>query len=620
LDTRLRSKYSEIANQCRLAILNYDLEKEKKILETNNLGAFFKFTNKKLSSPSGISPLLNVDGILLTADPDKAKLLSEYFASVYTTDDHTTPPFKSRLPSETIGINDVPISIKNVTKIISKLKSNSAAGPDLLPPIFFRNTAAAIGFPLSILFRSFLDLRNLPDEWRQAIITPKFKKGIPSDVSNYRPIALTCTACKILESLISTTLLDYLDQHNLISKQQHGFLKKHSTTTNILSSLNDWTLSMHNHRSVVIAYIDFQRAFDAISHTKLIFKLSHYGIDGNLLFWIQAFLTNRSQCVKVNATMSSYLPISSGVPQGSVIGPLLFTLFINDIIDLFDSPTKAILFADDIKIYSEIKLPPDAIQFQNYLDAVHSWSSTWQIGISYSKCNLIVIGNLANCPKYTLSSHDILNTDTVKDLGVYVDHKLNFKTHIEDCIVRAKQRSALIFRGFLSRNIHHLTLAFISYIRPLLEYASPVWSPSFIYLNDAIESVQRSYTKRLPGFDKLTYTERLQKLKLQSLEHRRLICDLVLCYNIIHGYSALQISDFFKLSNSSRTRGHNFRLEIPLTKCTPRHNFVASRVIKPWNSLPHHVVNAPSTHSFKSQLASCDLSIFLKFPIVNLNY
>ena len=115
---------------------------------------------------------------------------------------------------------------------------------------------------------------------------------------------------------------------------------------------------MHNHRSVVIAYIDFQRAFDSISHTKLIFKLSHYGIDGNLLFWIQAFLTNRSQCVKVNATMSSYLPISSGVPQGNVIGPLLFTLFINDITDLFDSPTKAILFADGIKIYSEIKLPP----------------------------------------------------------------------------------------------------------------------------------------------------------------------------------------------------------------------------------------------------------------------
>ena len=230
-----------------------------------------------------------------------------------------------------------------------------------------------------------------------------------------------------------------------------------------------------------------------------------------------------------------------------------------------------------------------------------------------------MIGNLANCPIYTLSLHEILKTDTVKDLGVYVDHKLNFKTHIEDSIVRAKQRSALIFRGFISRNLNHLTLAFISYIRPLLEYASPVWSSSLIYLNDAIESVQRTYTKRLPGFDKLTYSERLHKLKLQSLEHRRLICDFVLCCNIIHGFSALQFSDIFKLSNFSRTRGHNFRLEIPLTKCTTRHNFFASRVIKPWNSLPDHVVNATSTHSFKSRLATCDLSIFLKFPIVNIN-
>ena len=230
-----------------------------------------------------------------------------------------------------------------------------------------------------------------------------------------------------------------------------------------------------------------------------------------------------------------------------------------------------------------------------------------------------MIGNLANCPKYTLSLHEILKTDTVKDLGVHVDHKLNFKTHIEHSVVRAKQRSALIFRSFISLNIPHLTLAFISYIRLLLEYASPVWSPSLIYLNDAIESVQRTYTKRLPGFDKLTYSERLQKLKLQSLEHRRLISDLVLCYNIIHGFSALQFSDFFKPSNSSRTRGHNFRLEMPLTKCTTRHNFFASRVIKPWNSLPYHVVNATSTHSFKSRLASCDLSIFLKFPIININ-
>ena len=161
---------------------------------------------------------------------------------------------------------------------------------------------------------------------------------------------------------------------------------------------------MHKHRSTVIAYIDFQRAFDAISHTKLIYKLSHYGIEGNLLFWIQSFLINRSQCVKINATMSNYLPTTSGVPQGSVIGPLLFSLLINDITDLFDQPATSILFADDIKIYSEIILPNDVIKFQKYLDAVHDWAKTWQIGISYSKCNILTIGNLTTPTYYALGS------------------------------------------------------------------------------------------------------------------------------------------------------------------------------------------------------------------------
>ena len=145
-----------------------------------------------------------------------------------------------------------------------------------------------------------------------------------------------------------------------------------------------------------------------------------------------------------------------------------------------------------------------------------------------------------------------------------VDHKLNFKAHIEDCVVRARQRSALIFRGFLSRNISNLIIAYTSFIRPLLEYAAPVWSPSLTHLNDSIESVQRAFTRRLPGFVKLTYCERLQKLKLQSLEHRRLIHDLVLCFKIVHGLSALQFTDFFKFSNIPFHSWPQLKIGIPL--------------------------------------------------------
>ena len=185
--------------------------------------------------------------------------------------------------------------------------------------------------------------------------------------------------------------------------------------------------------------------------------------------------------------------------------------------------------------------------------------------------------------------------------------------------MRSKQQSALIFRSFISRNTLHLTRAYISYIRPLLEYASPVWSPPLHYLTDSIESVQRAYTKRLPGLQNLSYKERLTKLKIQSLKHRRLLSDLVVCYNIIHGLSALQINDFFKFSNTSRTRCHNLRLVTHLIKNNIRRNFFAHRIIKPWNALPTTIVNSHFTQSFKRQISNLDLSLYLKYPCIPHN-
>ena len=215
-----------------------------------------------------------------------------------------------------------------------------------------------------------------------SIITPIFKKVSPSDLSNYRPISLTPTYCKILESLISADLIEFLNDHNLISKHQHGFLKKQSTVTNLLGSVNDWTLSLSSSKSVVIAYIDFQRAFDSVSHPKLLHKLKHHGIDGNLLFWISLFLTGRRQSVKIGSSFSKFSPVSSGVPQGSVLGPILFNLFVNDITDNLDNTTTSKMFADDIKIYSEFNTNTTTCNLQTHLDLICIWSSIWQLTIS----------------------------------------------------------------------------------------------------------------------------------------------------------------------------------------------------------------------------------------------
>ena len=166
-------------------------------------------------------------------------------------------------------------------------------------------------------------MHELSSDWKKSVITPIFKKGNPSESSNYRPIALTCICCKLLESIIVMNLLEYLNIHKLISKCQHGFLQKHSCVTNLLESCRDWSISLAAHTSVVVANIDFQRAFDTVSHTKLLHKLSGYGIHGNLFHWISSFLTDRLQRVKVGSSTSTYCSVCSGIPQGSVIGPIV---------------------------------------------------------------------------------------------------------------------------------------------------------------------------------------------------------------------------------------------------------------------------------------------------------
>ena len=469
----LKAKYIEIVNKCKLAIINFDKNKEEEILKTNNLGAFYKFVNRNLSSPTGVAPLLDQNGNLLTSDIDRSSLLNTYFESIFIHDNGSTPSFPSRIPPNCSGINDIHITPVLITRILGKLKTNSAAGPDRLPPIFFHNTSTVIAFPLSILFRSFVDSKSLPQEWRHSIIIPKLKKGSPSNSCNYRPIALTCSCCKILETLIASELTNYLFSHNLINKQQHGFLKNHSTITNLLESINDWTISLSNHNSVVVGYIDFARAFDTVVHSKLFQKLQAYGISGNLLFWLKAFLTNRTQSVKVGSSISRSLPVISGVPQGSVLGPLLFNLFINDLTDSSNSITVK-LFADDVKLYTDLTLPQAAANFQSYLNFVKSWADTWQLTIATSKCNVLELGSRPSHATFNLSGTPIELSTTVKDLGITIDSKLRFTQHITDIVRRAHQRASLVFRSFISRDTSILVCALKTYVRPLVEIRLPI--------------------------------------------------------------------------------------------------------------------------------------------------
>jgi ribonuclease P/MRP protein subunit RPP40 len=305
-------------------------------------------------------------------------------------------------------------------------------------------------------------------------------------------------------------ITSYLYGQHLITKQQHGFLNKRSKTTNLLESVNDWSLAINNHKNVTVAYIDYAKAFDTVCHSKLICKLSALGISGNLLLWIKNFLSGRTQRTRIGSTCSEEQALTSGVIQGSCLGPLLFLIYINDVVSLFDKSVSCKLYADDIKLYTVISTNNDCLCLQRNLDLLYEWSNKWQLTISYKKCAIIDIGH--NVPTYNYSLHDnvLVKVSEIRDLGIVVDPSLKFSCHINKLFPKAYSRVCLIYKCFVSQNRSSLVKAYTTYVRPLVEYSTLVWFPHLIRDILKMESIQRRFSKRLRGLSDLSYKERLK--------------------------------------------------------------------------------------------------------------
>ena len=229
--------------------------------------------------------------------------LHDVFCSYFTTDNNVLP---SSLPySQSTSLSHITFTPVSVERTVKRLSVRTRGGPDGIPPVFIKNCICELRAPLARLFEISFQYGYLPDVWRQAYVTPIYKKGKKTDPNNYRPVALTATMCKIMEAIIKNQLLNYFVSNNLITSSQHAFLSKHSTATNLLECINDWAVSLNNSLSTDIVYIDFSRAFDTIVFSKLLFKLQRYGVSGSLLTWISNFLHNRCQCVVVDYCFSS---------------------------------------------------------------------------------------------------------------------------------------------------------------------------------------------------------------------------------------------------------------------------------------------------------------------------
>jgi hypothetical protein len=371
----------------------------RKVVDSDNIGNFYSFINRKLSNKRGVGALRGADGNIVTDDGGRANLLNDYFSSVCDDDDGNLPPIDRVVPDDK-SLDIVSFTPSKILTVIKRMKPSKSPGPDGHPPPLFKELAPGLAEPLSLIFTSFMSTGSVPSEWRHAIVVPVYKNGNAADVSNYRPISLTCVACKIMERVISSDMLAFLRMHNAISKQQHAFLSRRSTCTNLIETINDWTLAIKSKKSVVVAYIDYTRAFDTVSHKKLVNKLTAYGIQGTLLAWIENFLHCRSQQTRVGTTLSRTVHLVSGVVQGSVLGPLLFLIYINDVVNIFkDNRCTCKLYADDLKMYSQIRVNDDIKILQNALDELYKWSNLWQLKISQKKCATLLIDWLRKVKK-----------------------------------------------------------------------------------------------------------------------------------------------------------------------------------------------------------------------------
>ena len=603
-----RSKYNKVRNKVKKLMDKAKWNYERDICNNSkrNPKAFWKHVRGQLKSKTGIAPLLSdlKDATSLKFDDQaKANILQDQFCSVFTQEPDSDLP---RFGERTNNSVDIAITPEMVKKQILSLDTNKAFGPDEVHPKLLKELVDYIYIPLATIMNKSLANGCLPEDWKLALVTPIFKKGAKNVPSNYRPVSLTSIVCKMMEKIIRKQVMSHLLTENLLSTKQFGFMNRRSTTTQLLCYLDECAEIVANGDVVDAIYFDFAKAFDTVPHQRMLKKLKCYGIRGQLLHWIEAFLTNRRQVVSVNGVHSYIGNVLSGIPQGSVLGPLLFVIYINDLPEVVDS--SVFLFADDTKILRRINSYEDAERVQQDIDALEKWSNDWLLRFHPDKCHVLTLGKFSNiryAHRYTLGPIELEHVFSEKDLGVIFDSELQFEEHIA-----AKVKKANSIVGLIRRSFSYLTPAlfrqlYTTFVRHHLEYANAVWSPKFRKHINLIEGVQRRATKQVNNCKDLTYGERLERIGIPTLEYRRAHSDMVEVYKHLHYYdrSSLPPNRFNVRTRPSRK--HQFQLTPTFPKDGSRgvqFNSFYFRTITPWNNLPSDVVNSTTVTSFKKQL------------------
>ena len=427
------------------------------------------------------------------------------------------------------------------------------------------------------------------------------------DPANYRPISLTCILCKVMEHIVASNLSQHLNRNNVLYGLQHGFREKRSCETQLIELVEELSRKLSNGHQVDLVLLDFSKAFDKVNHLKLLFKLSSHGVKGQTLKWISSFLGGRTQAVVLEGKCSPEVPVTSGVPQGSVLGPLLFLLYINDLPENIQSQVR--LFADDTAVYLTVDSQNDSIILQNDLDTLQKWELTWDMEFNPSKCQVLHISRAQQpiLSQYSLHGEILESVDCARYLGVSISKDLTWNTHIKEILGKANRTLGFVKRNVKTKNQSVKELAYKTFVRPKVEYVSTVWSPYTDKHIDQIEMVQRRAARwvsnRYSSYDNVSAM--LSNLGWRSLENRRYDSRLAMFYKIQYGLVAITMPSYFERTTRITRHSYNnplgFRQVFASTDYY-RCSFYPMTIVL-WNRLPAETVLLTDLDSFKNEVS-----------------
>ena len=564
--------------------------------------SFFACVRSKERNKVKVGPLRDSAGNIITDDKMTANIFNDYFSSVFTVEDRDNIPVAEQIFTgiESESLNEINIDEDIIFKKLCEINVNKSPGSDELHPKLLFELRHQLVIPLTKLFKLSLETGIVPQEWKEARVSPLFKKGKKDKPENYRPVSLTSIIGKILESIIKDSLVKHLDTHKLIRNSQHGFTKGKSCLTNILSFMESVTQHVDEGSPVDIVYLDFAKAFDKVPYERLFRKLEAHGVTCSVLNWIRNWLSSRRQKVCISKEDSYWRDVTSGVPQGSVLGPVLFLVYINDLDSKIIS--RLAKFADDTKLCKNVASIEDIAVLQRDLDTLHEWATDWQMDFNVDKCSVMHVGYNNKHNKYKFGNAELKSIDKEKDLGVIMDNTLKFSEQCCTVVKGANRTLGLIKRTIKSRSKDIIVKLYKALVRPKLEYCVQAWRPFLRKDIDSMERVQRRVTKMIAECRGQSYESRLEALDLISIEDRQTRGDLIQVFKLIKGVDNVDYREYFELAENSRTRGHKFKIIKFRSKLEVRRNFFSQRVVNKWNELPQYVVEAESVNIFKNRL------------------